>query len=136
MVAEAAGLVRGGSSRDRRRGRDLGGPHADATCASRACRAEACDPAGPRRSERIARRFSLDYSVADQQLVLKFAADGYFSVHFSPGLDTIVDSRVTAGSTRREPIPNNATEAEIVFSAAPQSTSGGVSLTKDEKSGT
>ena len=60
-------------------------------------------------SGRIAPRFSLDYSVEDQHLILKFASDGYFSVHFSPGLDTIVDSRVTAGSTRRESIPNNAT---------------------------
>lgn len=79
--------------------------------------------------------FSLDYSLEDQVLVIKFAADGYFSMHFSPGLDTIVDAPVTAGSSRREHIPNNATEALIVFSAAPQATSGGVSVTRENKIG-
>ena len=81
-------------------------------------------------------RLAFDYALGDQELVLKFASDGYFSMHFSPGLDTIVDSHVTAGSTRREHIPNNATEADIVFSAAPQSTSGGVSLVREDRAGT
>ncbi len=80
-------------------------------------------------------KFAFDYALEDSTLVLKFAADGYISIHFSPGLDTIVDSRVAAGSTRREPIPNNATEAAIVFSAAPQSTSGGVDLTRGDRAG-
>jgi hypothetical protein len=89
---------------------------------------------------KTAPRFALDYTVAPavnpQELILTFAADGYLSIHFSPGLDTIVESRVTAGSTRRERIPNNATEAAIVFSANPQTTSGGVSLTQDTRTGT
>lgn len=84
----------------------------------------------------VAQRFAFDYSLEDSSLVLKFASDGYISIHFSPGLDTIVDARVAAGSQRRESIPNNATEAAIVFSAEPQSTSGGVSLTRGDKSGT
>jgi hypothetical protein len=81
-------------------------------------------------------RLSFDYSLGSEELVFTFASNGYFSIHFSPGLDTIVDSRVTAGSTRREHIPNNATEAAIVFSANPQTTSGGVSLVRETKTGT
>jgi len=88
---------------------------------------------------KTAPRFAFDYTVAPavnpQELILTFAADGYISIHFSPGLDTIVESRVTAGSLRRERIPNNATEAAIVFSANPQTTSGGVSLTQDTRTG-
>ena len=81
-------------------------------------------------------RFGFDYSLEDQELVIKFAADGFFSIHFSPGLDTIVGSPVKAGSTRREHIPNNATEASIVFTALPQHNSGGVALTREDKNGT
>lgn len=80
-------------------------------------------------------RLALDYTVDGEYLIVRFATDGYFSVHFSPGSDTIVHARVAAGSQRREPIPNNATEAAIVFTALPQTTSGGVSLTSEAKSG-
>jgi len=80
--------------------------------------------------------FGFDYNVDGQTLVLTFAAAGYISIHFSPGSDTIVGSRVEAGSTRREALPNNATEASIVFTALPQTTSGGVSLNRDSRSGT
>jgi hypothetical protein len=83
----------------------------------------------------LPRRFAFDYSLEDQQLVLKFSEDGYFSIHFSPGLDTIVDSSVIAGSSRRLQIPNNATEATIVFSPQPQTTSGGVNVTRENKIG-
>jgi hypothetical protein len=81
-------------------------------------------------------RFGFDYTVDGQTLVLRFAAAGYISIHFSPGGDTIVGSPVAAGSTRRDPIPNNATEASIVFTALPQTTTGGVSLNRDNRSGT
>jgi hypothetical protein len=97
-------------------------------------------PASGRFAAKAVARFALDYTVTPavnpQELILTFAADGYISIHFSPGLDTIVESRVTAGSSRRERIPNNATEAAIVFSANPQATSGGVSLTQDTRTGT
>jgi hypothetical protein len=81
-------------------------------------------------------RFALEWHVENQTLILKFTADGYISIHFAPGSDTIVRSRVTAGSTRREPIPNNATEAAIVYTAGQQTTSGGVELIKSADSGT
>ncbi len=81
-------------------------------------------------------RFAFDYSLENQELVLKFAADGYFSMHFSPGLDTIIGAPVKAGSTRREHLPNNATEASIVFVANTEITTGGVSLTRENKTGT
>ena len=84
----------------------------------------------------LAPRFGFDYNVDGQTLALTFAAAGYISIHFSPGSDTIVGSRVEAGSTRREALPNNATEASIVFTALPQTTSGGVSLNRDNRSGT
>ena len=95
-------------------------------------------PAAPalRAAKAAAPRFSFDYALEDQYVTFKFAAEGYFSMHFSPGNDTIVASHVTAGQTRREYIPNNSTEAAIVFSASPQTTSGGVSLTRETKTGT
>jgi hypothetical protein len=73
-------------------------------------------------------RFAFDYSIDGEDLVFKFSADGYFSLHIAPGGLTIVDSRVTAGSTRRERITANGTEAVIVFSASPQSDAQGVSI--------
>jgi len=73
-------------------------------------------------------RFAFDYSIDGEDLVFKFSADGYFSLHIAPGGLTIVDSRVTAGSTRREHITANGTEAVIVFSASPQSDAQGVSI--------
>jgi hypothetical protein len=95
---------------------------------------------GPLAAAKAPPPFAFDYVLAPNvdpdELILTFAADGYLSIHFSPGLDTIVGSRVTAGSTRREHIPNNATEAAIVFSSAPQATSGGVSLVRETKTGT
>ena len=86
-------------------------------------------------------RFAFDYSVQSEDLVFKFVADGYFSLHFTPGDDTIVAAHVTAGSTRRERIPNNCTEAFVIFSAEkqperPQGAPGTVSLTSYSKSGT
>jgi hypothetical protein len=81
-------------------------------------------------------RFAFDYAIDGEDLVFTFAADGYFSLHIVPGGLTIVDSRVTAGSTRRERINSNGTEADIVFSAAPQSTVGGLKLTSTLKSDT
>jgi hypothetical protein len=83
-----------------------------------------------------ATHFGFSYSIEGQDLVFKFTADGYFSLHIVPGGLTIVDSRVTAGSTRRERINTNGTEADIVFSARPQTTSGGVNLTSTLKSDT
>ncbi len=80
--------------------------------------------------------FAFDYAIDGEDLVFKFAADGYFSLHIVPGGLTIVDSHVTAGSTRRERINNNGTEADIVFSAAPQSTVGGLKLTSTLKADT
>lgn len=82
-----------------------------------------------------ARPFAFEYALEDQELVLKFASEGYFSIHFSPGLDTIVASHVAAGTTRRERIPNNATEAAIVFSADPQAAGGGVTLIRENRTG-
>jgi hypothetical protein len=73
-------------------------------------------------------RFAFDYSIDGEDLVFKFSADGYFSLHIAPGGLTIVDSRVTAGSTRREHITANGTEAVIVFSASSQSDAQGVSI--------
>lgn len=72
--------------------------------------------------------FAFDYSIDGEDLVFKFSADGYFSLHIAPGGLTIVDSRVTAGSTRREHITANGTEAVIVFSASRQSDAQGVSI--------
>jgi hypothetical protein len=80
--------------------------------------------------------FAFDYAIEGEDIVFKFAADGYFSLHIVPGGLTIVDSRVTAGSTRRERINNNGTEADIVFSAAAQSTTGGLKLTSTLRSDT
>jgi hypothetical protein len=85
-----------------------------------------------------AQRFAFDYAVDGQDLVLKFYANGYFSLHIAPGGLTIVDSRVTAGETRREHITQNGTEASVTFSAAPQAAPGGVSIErgKDALTGT
>jgi hypothetical protein len=80
--------------------------------------------------------FAFDYAIEGEDIVFKFAADGYFSLHIVPGGLTIVDSRVTAGSTRRERINSNGTEADIVFSSAPQSTTGGLKLTSTLRSDT
>jgi hypothetical protein len=77
--------------------------------------------------------FAFDYKIEDEDLTVKFAADGYVSIHFVPGGITIVGARVTAGSTRREHIPANATEVNILFTAAPQPGAPGVSLTKEPK---
>ena len=79
---------------------------------------------------------AFDYVVDAQELALNFAADGYVSIHFLPGSGTVIRAHVTAGSTRPERIPDNATEAAIVFTALPETTSGGVSLTRESKTGT
>jgi hypothetical protein len=83
-------------------------------------------------------RFAFDYAVDGQDLVFKFYANGYFSLHIAPGGLTIVDSRVTAGQTRREHITQNGTEATVTFSAVPQAPPGGVSIErgKDDLKGT
>jgi hypothetical protein len=83
-------------------------------------------------------RFAFDYAVDGQDLVFKFYANGYFSLHIAPGGLTIVDSRVSAGETRREHITQNGTEASVTFSAVPQAAPGGVSIErgKDAPSGT
>jgi hypothetical protein len=81
--------------------------------------------------------FGFDYTVEPEFLTLKFAADGWLSLHFSPGDDTISLAHVTAGQTRREPIPNNATEAAIVFAVEAQTDPAlGINLTRSDKSGT
>jgi hypothetical protein len=77
--------------------------------------------------------FAFDYKIEDEDLTLKFAADGYVSIHFVPGGITVVGVRVTAGSTRHERIPANATEVNLLFTAAPQPGAPGVSLTKEPK---
>jgi hypothetical protein len=77
--------------------------------------------------------FAFDYKIEGEDLTLKFAADGYVSIHFVPGGITVVGARVTAASTRRERIPANATEVTILFTAAPQPGAPGVSLTKEPK---
>jgi hypothetical protein len=77
--------------------------------------------------------FAFDYTIDGEDLTLKFTADGYVSIHFVPGGVTIVGARVTAGSTRREHIPANATEVNLLFTAAPQPGAPGVSLTKEPK---
>ncbi len=83
------------------------------------------------------RRFGFDYTVGPETLVLRFATDGWLSLHFSPGDDTIALAHVTAGQVRREPIPNNATEAAIVFAVEAQTDPTlGVNLTRSDKSGT
>lgn len=83
------------------------------------------------------RRLRFHYDVQPDALVLTFNADGWLYLHFSPGADTIEHARVTAGQTRREPIPNNATEADIIYSAgANQDASAGVEITRTDKSGT
>jgi hypothetical protein len=79
-------------------------------------------------------RFAFDYSIDDQDLVFHFTADGYFSLHIAPGGLTIVDSHVTAGSTRRERINSNGTEADITFTAVPQAPAGGVSIVRAKES--
>jgi hypothetical protein len=81
-------------------------------------------------------RFAFDYALEGLDMVFKFYADGYFSLHIAPGGLTIVDSPVTAGTIRRERIQNNGTEADIVFSATPQLSTGGVKLSSDTRSGT
>ncbi len=83
-------------------------------------------------------RFAFDYAVDGQDLVFKFYANGYFSLHIAPGGLTIVDSRVSAGETRREHITQNGTEASVIFSAVPQAPPGGVSIErgKDDLKGT
>lgn len=83
------------------------------------------------------RRFGFDYTYEPETLILKFAVDGWFSLHFSPGDDTISLAHVTAGQTRREAIPNNATEAAIVFAVEAQTDPTlGVQITRADKSGT
>lgn len=81
-------------------------------------------------------RFGFEYKVEGEDLVFRFTADGYFSLHIVPGGLTIIDSHVAAGTTRREHITINGTEADIVFSAAPQSSTGGVKLTSNLKADT
>jgi len=82
-------------------------------------------------------RFGFDYTVEPEFLTLKFATDGWLSLHFSPGDDTISLAHVTAGQVRREAIPNNATEAAIVFAVEAQTDPMlGVNLTRSDKSGT
>jgi hypothetical protein len=82
-------------------------------------------------------RFGFDYTVEPEFLTLKFATDGWLSLHFSPGDDTISLAHVTAGQIRREAIPNNATEADIVFAVEAQTDPTlGVNLTRSDKSGT
>jgi len=83
------------------------------------------------------RRLGFDYTVERDALVLRFATDGWLSLHFAPGDDTIALAQVTAGQVRREPIPNNATEAAIVFAVEAQTDPTlGVNLTRSDKSGT
>jgi hypothetical protein len=86
----------------------------------------------------LAARFAFDYAVDGQDLVLKFYANGYFSLHIAPGGLTIVDSPVSAGETRREHITQNGTEASVTFSAVRQASPGGVSIErgKDDQKGT
>ena len=95
-------------------------------------------PAAAKDSSPAAGRFAFDYAVDGQDLVFKFYANGYFSLHIAPGGLTIVDSRVTAGQTRREHITQNGTEATVTFSAVPQAGPGGVSIErgKDDLRGT
>jgi hypothetical protein len=82
-------------------------------------------------------RFGFDYTLEPEFLVLKFAADGWLSLHFAPGDDTIALAHVTAGQTRREAIPNNATEAAIVFAVEAQTDPTlGVQFTRTDKAGT
>ncbi len=88
------------------------------------------------RAKAAAPPLAFEYVLEDEYITFKFQSDGYFSMHFSPGNDTIVGSHVSAGQTRREYIPNNSTEADIVFSASPQATSGGVSLLRETRTGT
>lgn len=89
------------------------------------------------RAGRAPARFSFDYSLDGDNLVLKFNADGWLYLHFSPGADTIEHAHVTAGETRREPIPNNATEATIIYSAGAQTDAAlGVQLTRSDRAGT
>jgi hypothetical protein len=108
----------GGGGRGAAGGGDGGAGVGGAAIARRAARVPASVPA----------RFAFDYSIDGEDLVFKFSADGYFSLHIAPGGLTIVDSRVAAGSTRREHITANGTEAVIVFSALPQSDAQGVSI--------
>jgi len=85
----------------------------------------------------LRQRFSFEYSLEPDDLVLKFNAAGWLYLHFSPGADTIEHARISAGEVRREPIPNNATEATIIFTAGPQTDPAlGVQLTRSGKSGT
>jgi hypothetical protein len=105
-------------------------------------------PVAPRRSAPSAKssrvsafaaktpRFALDYTVEPEFLTLRFSADGWLSLHFAPGDDTIALAHVTAGQTRREPIPNNATEAAIVFAVEAQTDAAlGVQITRSDRKG-
>jgi hypothetical protein len=123
QTTESSTLARGGTGGGG--GGGVGGRAASAAGLAR--RAEKADAPA---------RFSFDYALEGEDLVFKFAADGYFSLHIAPGGLTIVDARVTAGSTRRERVNSNGTEADIVFSAAPQSTGGGIKLTSTLKADT
>jgi len=117
--AVATGSIAGGGGGGR-----IAAPRAQAPAPQRAFaiqpQAEAAKLAAP--------PFSLQYSVEDQDIVFKFLADGYFSIHFTPGQDTIVDSQVAAGSTRRERMPLNTTEIYVTYSAQAQSSLGGIDV--------
>jgi len=81
-------------------------------------------------------RLGFDYTIEPEFLTLRFASAGWFSLHYSPGDDTIEQSHVAAGQTRRIAIPNNATEAAIIFSVDAQTDPAlGVNLTRTGKSG-
>lgn len=80
--------------------------------------------------------FGFDYVLEPEFLTLKFSAAGWLHLHYAPGDDTIELTHVAAGETRRIAIPNNATEADIVFAIGPQTDpSLGVNLTRTDKSG-
>jgi hypothetical protein len=80
--------------------------------------------------------FRFDYTLEPEFLTLKFASEGWLHLHYSPGDDTIELTHVNAGEVRRIAIPNNATEAAIVFSREAQTNATlGVNLTRTDKSG-
>lgn len=84
-----------------------------------------------------AKSLSLHYTLQRETLLLKFNADGWLYLHFSPGADTIEHAPVHAGQTLREPIPNNATETDIIYSSDPNAdASSGVQITRTDRSGT
>jgi len=76
-----------------------------------------------------------NYQLHDQTLDLRFLSAGFVSLRFSPSGDTVAAVHVMAGSTRQETIPAGAMEATIVFSAAADTSTGGVSLSRDSSSG-